>query len=136
VTTLRVLSGPHAGKEHTFATPIVVGRAESDLELMDPEISRQHFKLTPVSSGVEISDLDSLNGTWIGDARLMAPAVLTETTTIRAGQTSFEVVPKARRRQSRPNSHADGGDSRRSSLRKASTRRVRNQPGEPGQTRS
>jgi pSer/pThr/pTyr-binding forkhead associated (FHA) protein len=137
VTTLRVLSGPHAGKEHSFATPIVIGRARSDLELIDPEISRKHFKLTPVAGGVEIADLDSSNGTWIGDRRLKAPAVLTRKTTVRAGQTSFEVVPKAWLRQTSLGPDADGADSQRASPRNAApTRRARKQPEDSDQASS
>ena len=93
MATLQILSGPLAGREHQFSTPLVVGRAEADLDIMDPEISRQHLKLTPLAAGVEIVDLNSSNGTWIAGRRLTAPAILTQATTLRAGQTTFELVP-------------------------------------------
>jgi pSer/pThr/pTyr-binding forkhead associated (FHA) protein len=91
--TLRILSGPLAGRGHEISAPIVVGRAEADIVVMDPEISRRHFRVAPVADGVEIVDLSSSNGTWVDGTRLSGPATLTGATAVRAGQTSFEVIP-------------------------------------------
>jgi S-DNA-T family DNA segregation ATPase FtsK/SpoIIIE len=65
--TLRVLSGPDAGRE--FPLPLgasVVGRARgSDIRLTDPLVSKEHARLN-VSATVELVDLKSANGIMVG----------------------------------------------------------------------
>jgi pSer/pThr/pTyr-binding forkhead associated (FHA) protein len=94
MATLRVLSGPMAGRERAFSDPLVVGRSGTDFDIADPEISRRHLTLTPRPGGVEVADLGSANGTWIDQKRLSEPVVLAAATPLRAGQTTFEVVPE------------------------------------------
>lgn len=91
--TLIVLTGPSAGSEYEFESPVVLGRADSDIHVMDPHISRRHARLTPVGSAVQIADLGSSNGTWVDGRRLLEPEVLDETALMRIGQTQFEVIP-------------------------------------------
>jgi pSer/pThr/pTyr-binding forkhead associated (FHA) protein len=87
------LTGPFAGGEREFDAPIVIGRADSDVEVIDPHVSRRHARLTPLEEGVQIADLGSANGTWIDGRRLLDPEVLTEPTLMRIGKTRFEVLP-------------------------------------------
>ena len=48
-------------------SPIVVGRdASCDLVLPDRAASRHHARLTPCPNGIEVVDLDSRNGTFVG----------------------------------------------------------------------
>jgi pSer/pThr/pTyr-binding forkhead associated (FHA) protein len=93
VATLRILSGPLASREHQFSTRIVVGRADADVEIIDPEVSRQHLSLTPLESGVEVADLGSSNGTWIDDRRLIEPTLFERVTMLRIGNTTLEITP-------------------------------------------
>src|SRR5437764_6909970 len=96
MATLRILSGPLASREHQFSSRIVVGRADADVEIIDPEVSRLHLSLTPLESGVEVADLGSSNGTWIDGRRLTEPTLLERATTLRLGKTAVEVAPASR----------------------------------------
>jgi S-DNA-T family DNA segregation ATPase FtsK/SpoIIIE len=91
--TVLVLSGPSAGSEYEFATTILLGRANADLEIMDPEISRRHLQLTPTVNGVELIDLDSANGTWVEGRELTDAETLERPTQLRIGKTLIEVTP-------------------------------------------
>lgn len=76
--TVSVSRGPDAGK--TFAAEprasATVGTGEgTDLRLTDPTVSRYHVELEPTSSGVRVRDLGSLNGTYLGRARIAAAEV-------------------------------------------------------------
>ena len=82
---LRITSGPGAGKTLPIDRELVIGREAGDLELDDPELSRRHVALRPARNGVEIEDLGSLNGTYVGGRRISAPEVLTVTTSVKMG---------------------------------------------------
>ncbi|MDQ3067633.1 MAG: MMPL family transporter, partial [Actinomycetota bacterium] len=63
--------------------------------LDDPEISRRHAALRPVSGSVEIEDLDSLNGTWVNEERIGGSVRLSPGDAVRVGQTLIEVQREA-----------------------------------------
>ncbi|MGY1812874.1 FtsK/SpoIIIE domain-containing protein [Blastococcus sp. SYSU D00820] len=71
VATLRVLSGPDAGRE--FPLPqgsSTIGRARSsDVRLSDPLVSKEHARLN-VGDTVEIVDLRSANGILVGGGQV------------------------------------------------------------------
>jgi DNA-binding NtrC family response regulator len=69
---LRVLSGPAAGQEQTFARrQVYVGTApDCDFVVADPSVSRTHLRIDGERSGYRLTDLDSKNGTWFAGARL------------------------------------------------------------------
>jgi predicted component of type VI protein secretion system len=48
----------------------------NDIALGDPEVSRQHARLTRTPGGVVVEDLGSTNGTFVNGERLVAPRVL------------------------------------------------------------
>jgi pSer/pThr/pTyr-binding forkhead associated (FHA) protein len=89
---LKFLSGPLRGSEHDFDGELVIGRAESDLDIDDPQISRRHLRLRCVSGAVLVEDLDSSNGTFVDDRRLTAVATVRSTAIIGIGQTKFELI--------------------------------------------
>ena len=89
--TLSVQSGPSKGLTHELTKArVVIGRAGvaaggagrvsdsdagtgsrgADLELNDPEISRQHCALEVEREVVRLRDLHSTNGTWIAQERV------------------------------------------------------------------
>ncbi len=51
--------------------PVVVGRTEpSDLRLDHPTLSRRHARFTRDADRIEVEDLGSRNGTWVGGRRV------------------------------------------------------------------
>ncbi|HSM56600.1 MAG TPA: FHA domain-containing protein [Candidatus Sulfomarinibacteraceae bacterium] len=80
VFTLTVRRGPDEGQEFTVAEDnITIGRDPVvDIVLNDPEVSRQHARLTRVDDGYQIQDLGSTNGTFVDGKRLAGdPVALT-----------------------------------------------------------
>jgi pSer/pThr/pTyr-binding forkhead associated (FHA) protein len=89
---LKFLSGPLRGSEHDFDSELVIGRADADLDIDDPQISRRHLRLRCVSGAVLVEDLDSSNGTFLDNRRLTAVATVRSTAIIGIGQTKFELI--------------------------------------------
>jgi DNA-binding NtrC family response regulator len=89
---LRVVEGPDVGRvavsngeESTVGT-----EAGNDLVLSDPTVSRHHFALRATADGLELSDLDSTNGTVMGGYRVRA-AFVEPNALIRAGRSVIQV---------------------------------------------
>ncbi len=69
--SLAVISGPAAGTIFQIEKPrVVIGRQEADIVLEDPEISRHHSAIEVSGERVTLIDLDSTNGTFIGDDQI------------------------------------------------------------------
>ena len=83
------LSGARLGEIIPVDRPLLIGRdASCEIRIVDDEgISRRHFQLLPQSDGVLCQDLDSHNGTFIGD-QPMTEALLEHGDKIRVGQTT------------------------------------------------
>ena len=75
---LTVVHGPQTG--HIFPLireSMTIGRDPiADIVLPDPEVSRQHVRLTRTAAGFEIRDLGSTNGSFVNGKRLGGEAVL------------------------------------------------------------
>lgn len=70
---LSVISGPSRGIVYPVQKPhIVVGRSGADLEIDDPQVSRWHCSLEIKDEVVRLRDLESTNGTFLGDERVRA----------------------------------------------------------------
>ena len=66
--SLAVIAGPAAGTIFPIEKPrIVIGREDSDFVLEDPEISRHHTAIEVAGERVTLVDLQSTNGTFIGE---------------------------------------------------------------------
>ena len=89
--TLKVTSGPAAGETVEIDRELVIGREKCDLTIADPELSRRHAAVRPTDAGVEVEDLGSLNGTFVGGRRLEEPVQLTTSASIRIGESTFDV---------------------------------------------
>jgi len=51
---------------------VTIGRdADNDIVLNDPQISRHHAQITITEGRFQITDLNSTNGTWIGENKLL-----------------------------------------------------------------
>jgi len=67
--SLAVIAGPESGKIFQIERPrVVIGRHDADINVDDPEVSRQHAALEIANDKVLLVDLGSTNGTFMGDA--------------------------------------------------------------------
>jgi hypothetical protein len=88
------LSGQRKGTVVVLEQPVVVfGRAESgaDIEAPDPEISRRHAALECHGSRIVLRDMNSRNGTFVGEERLGSRDI-EDRTEFRLGSTLFLLV--------------------------------------------
>lgn len=69
---LVVQKGPKVGQVYPLSSiSITIGRDPmADIVISDPEVSRQHVRLTRTESGYQLQDLGSTNGTFIDGQRL------------------------------------------------------------------
>jgi pSer/pThr/pTyr-binding forkhead associated (FHA) protein len=90
---LEILTGPLAGRRIPLRVELTVGREGTDLELNDAEVSRVHAALRPQPDGsVEVEDLGSTNGTYVGDHRTTRSAVLEPGQQLRIGSTVLRLA--------------------------------------------
>lgn len=69
---LRGLTGGAFGRSYPLQGPITIGRSpECDIHINDPGLSRVHARLVPGEDGVHVEDLNSTNGTFVNDRRVM-----------------------------------------------------------------
>jgi hypothetical protein len=68
---LSVISGPMRGLVFTMGKPrIVLGRADADVIINDVEVSRWHCAIEAKDDLIRLRDLESTNGTFLGDERV------------------------------------------------------------------
>ncbi|MEP7132324.1 MAG: FHA domain-containing protein [Acidobacteriota bacterium] len=69
--SVAVIAGPDAGRIHVLDRPrVVIGRHDADINVEDPEISRQHVAIELTGETVTLVDLGSTNGTFVGEERI------------------------------------------------------------------
>lgn len=93
---LVVLAGPLKGKTFTLTKPrVVIGRAGTDVELDDPEISRWHCSIEIKDKVIRLRDLDSTNGLFVDDEKVRA-AELQHESQFRLGSSilQLQIKPK------------------------------------------
>ena len=90
--TLRVLSGPDAGREFSLPSGTsYIGRGrDADIRLTDPLTSKRHARIT-VGETIEIVDTNSANGLLM-DGLPVTRATLTSSDTVVLGDTTVAVV--------------------------------------------
>jgi pSer/pThr/pTyr-binding forkhead associated (FHA) protein len=68
---LSVIHGPLRGKVYRISKPrVVLGRADADIVVDDPEISRKHCALEVQGIRARLIDLGSRNGTFVNEKRV------------------------------------------------------------------
>jgi len=98
VLELRVIAGFDAGRRLPLtAAGVVVGRdADCDLTLGDEGVSRRHMRVAPSPGGLRatVTDLDSVNGTWVEGRRIRQPTDVEPHAVFEAGDVAFIVAPR------------------------------------------
>jgi sulfite reductase alpha subunit-like flavoprotein len=91
VATLIVQQGSHAGKSFPVSKEAVtIGRVDgADVILQDPEVSRQHARISWKVLTFVIEDLASSNGTFVNGERISAPHMLQPGDSIQVGHTTL-----------------------------------------------
>jgi eukaryotic-like serine/threonine-protein kinase len=94
--SVAVLTGPRQGEVVVLVRPrLTIGRAAAgwgaDLEIPDPEASRGHAAVECHGSRILLRDLDSTNGTYVGDQRVKE-AELDDRAEFRVGRTRFMLI--------------------------------------------
>ncbi len=85
-----ILKGEDPGRVVPLAKPrVVIGRADCDVVLKDPELSRQHALIAINGTSARLEDLGSTNGTFVDEERLQT-AELVDRSEFRIG--SHELV--------------------------------------------
>ncbi len=105
--SLIVRKGPLQGERFDVASRLVFGRAEANVLLEDEQVSRPHAAFQLVDGKLQIEDLDSLNGTFVNERRVMETTPLAPGDLIRMGGTTIEVEGGPRREEAVPDEPQD-----------------------------
>ena len=69
--SVAVIAGPDSGRIYAIEKPrVVIGRHDADVNVDDPEISRQHAAIEVAGEKITLVDLGSSNGTFVGEERI------------------------------------------------------------------
>jgi transcriptional regulator with GAF, ATPase, and Fis domain len=92
---LRVSAGPDAGLERALegGTVLLGTHAKNDLVLSDRTVSRYHLEIQVRPDSIRITDLDSTNGTYLGETRLGTVVVRARTRLRVGGETEIQILP-------------------------------------------
>jgi len=90
---LVVVRGANAGSRYALSSRVVkIGRhPESEIFLDDVTVSRRHAEVRRTSSGFDVVDVGSLNGTYVNGSRVES-AGLREADQLQVGKFKFVVV--------------------------------------------
>lgn len=91
---LEIRSGPGTGTALELDRLLVLGRdGDCDVVLDDDKASRRHATVTPRADGtIEVEDLGSTNGTYVGGQRISGRATLRPGETLTIGDTALAVT--------------------------------------------
>jgi uncharacterized protein YxjI len=92
---LVIVDGQYAGWMFNIDREMVLGRADTDVLADDPDASRRHAVVRQTTTGLEVEDLGSTNGTWINGARIDRPMPLSPGDVLKVGGLSLRVEDEA-----------------------------------------
>src|ERR1700690_2759965 len=92
--TVKITSGPAAGAELAGDDELLIGRAADGEGTLagDPELSRQHARISRLSGELTIEDLGSTNGTSVNGERISGPRQLRTGDVVSVGGSTIEVL--------------------------------------------
>jgi DNA-binding NtrC family response regulator/pSer/pThr/pTyr-binding forkhead associated (FHA) protein len=94
VPVLAVMFGPRRGITRSLDRRLLVGRGpETDLQLIDEKVSREHCVFERVGETVVLKDLGSRNGTWVNGERLTSAHTLVAGDQVGIGETVVAFAP-------------------------------------------
>lgn len=88
-------NGPLAGERLEVKANFTIGRADADLVIADPKLSRRHAVFRVVAQALEVEDLGSKNGTFVEGRRIDGVTQLDNGARVRLGDSSFVVELEA-----------------------------------------
>lgn len=89
---LRVTSGPEAGHFYSLKLQTTLGRSnDNDIQILDPEISRNHLRFDIRDDALVLTDLGSSRGTAVDGKRIDRPMPLRNGQVIEVGRSRFVV---------------------------------------------
>ncbi len=94
---LEVVGGPMDGQRHAVTTAsMTIGRAdENDFALpLDTMVSSRHARIVREGEHFWLEDLDSRNGTFIGDEKIARRVLLAPGSLFTVGRTCLEFMPR------------------------------------------
>jgi pSer/pThr/pTyr-binding forkhead associated (FHA) protein len=79
------------GKEHQLANPVsTIGRGvENDIVIVSKRVSREHARIRHEGRKLFLEDLESTNGTFLNDQRVLTPQALRDGDQILIGDIAF-----------------------------------------------
>jgi serine/threonine protein kinase len=92
--TLAIIEGPQRGKVFPLEKPrLLIGRAggDADVQLSDPQASRNHAAIECHGPRILLRDLGSTNGTFVGHGRIV-DAALHDQSEFRIGRTRLMLI--------------------------------------------
>ena len=96
---LRVIAGYDAGRRLPLsAGGVMIGRdPECDLVIGDDGVSREHLRVEPSPGGLRatVTDLESVNGTWVEGRRIKEPTDVEPGAVFEAGDVGFTIAASA-----------------------------------------
>jgi hypothetical protein len=91
---IRITGGPASGQQIEIGQELQIGRSAGTEGRLgdDPEISRQHARITRNPQGeLQVEDLGSTNGTFVNGQRISGPTVLNPGDTVQMGRSTLSV---------------------------------------------
>ena len=86
---------PIEGLARSAARGITIGRADCDIELNDPDVSRRHAEIHQVDDELAIEDLGSKNGTFVNERRVSGIVPIAPGDRIRFGNTVWRLAARS-----------------------------------------